>query len=70
MTEEAKNDCCCGGGKKALSAIFKVILGLAFLGLGAWAIISWKQDLLVLVKGGIGLFLLLAGVITLAIAKE
>jgi len=51
-------------------AVFKVILGLAFLALGAIALLRWWQQLLILAKGGIGLFLLLAGVITLAIAKE
>lgn len=53
-----------------LSVIFKVVLGLVFLGLGCIAIYSWRSDLLVVIKGCIGLFLVLAGVITLAIAKE
>jgi hypothetical protein len=56
--------------KKNSGMIFKVILGLAFLALGALALLRWWQELLLIVKGGIGLFLLLAGVITLAIAKE
>lgn len=56
--------------KKTASTFFKVILGLVFLGLGAWAILSWKADLITLIKGSIGLFLILAGIITLAIAKE
>ncbi|MCM8795299.1 MAG: hypothetical protein NC928_01195 [Candidatus Omnitrophica bacterium] len=56
--------------KQILSTVFKVILGLVFLGLGVWAIIAWWRDLLLVVKGCIGLFLLLAGVITLAIARE
>jgi hypothetical protein len=56
--------------KNALSAIFKVILGLVFLVLGIWAIVAWWCDLLILVKGCIGGFLILAGVITLAIAKD
>lgn len=55
---------------KALSMIFKVILGLAFLGLGVLAIIAWWQDLLVVVRGCIGGFLILTGIIFLAIAKE
>ncbi len=69
MAEEIKQECKCDS-KKTLSAIFKVILGLVFLGLGAWAIYAWRGDLIILIKGGIGLFLLLAGLITLAIAKE
>jgi hypothetical protein len=56
--------------KKNSGMIFKVILGLAFLALGVLALLRWWQELLLIVKGGIGLFLLLAGVITLAIAKE
>lgn len=57
-------------GKKIISTIFKVILGLVFLVLGVWTIITWRRDLLLVVKGCIGPFLILAGVITLAIAKE
>ena len=65
MAEEVKKQ-----GGKTFAMIFKVALGLVFFILGVLAIRAWWQDLLVLVKGGIGLFLLLAGVITLAIAKE
>lgn len=56
--------------KKILGTIFKVILGLAFLVLGVLAVIRWWSSLLLVIKGCIGLFLILAGVITLAIAKE
>lgn len=55
---------------KTLSTIFKVFLGLAFLALGALAIYVWWVDLKTVFKGCIGLFALLAGMITLAIAKE
>ncbi|MCX5697055.1 MAG: hypothetical protein NTU54_03655 [Candidatus Omnitrophica bacterium] len=71
MAEEVKQEekkCC--DVKKTMSTILKVLLGLVFLALGVLAIIRWWGDLLTLIKGGIGLFLLLAGVITLAIAKE
>lgn len=60
----------CSDPKKTLAILFKVILGLAFLVLGGLAILNFWGDLLVIIKGGIGLFLILAGVITLAIAKE
>lgn len=63
--EEKKTDV-----KQVLSTIFKVILGLVFLALGALAILHWWMHLKVVVLGCIGLFLILAGVITLAIAKE
>ncbi|MDI6606217.1 MAG: hypothetical protein QME65_03635 [Candidatus Omnitrophota bacterium] len=58
------------GAKKAVSTMLKVILGLAFLVLGVWAILAWWLDLLVVVRGCIGLFLLLAATIILVIAKE
>lgn len=58
------------GAKKIASTMLKVILGLAFLILGVWAILVWWPDLLVVVKGCIGLFLVLAATITLVIAKE
>jgi len=74
MAQE-ENKCCgtdktCCSPKKALSTLLKVVLGLAFLVLGGWAILNFWPDLLIMVKGCIGLFLILAGVITLAIAKE
>ncbi|PIQ90549.1 MAG: hypothetical protein COV71_03795 [Candidatus Omnitrophica bacterium CG11_big_fil_rev_8_21_14_0_20_41_12] len=75
MAQEEKK--CCGGTeekccdpKKSLSTLLKVILGLVFLVLGGLAILKWWGPLLLIVKGCIGLFLILAGVITLAIAKE
>lgn len=60
-----------GGVKmKNLAVSFKVILGIIFLILGGAAILKWWGPLLLIVKGCAGLFLVLAGVITLAIAKE
>jgi fatty acid desaturase len=56
--------------KKIPATLFKVVLGLIFLGLGAAAILQWWVSLLMVIQGCIGLFLILAGVITLAIAKE
>lgn len=55
---------------KMLSTIFKVILGLVFLVLGVLATIAWRGALLLVIKGCIGPLLLVAGAITLAIAKE
>ena len=66
MAEEAKKN----DSKKMLATLFKVVLGLIFLGLGAAAILKWWVSLLMVVQGCIGLFLILAGIITLAIAKE
>ncbi|MFA5004978.1 MAG: hypothetical protein WC561_02475 [Candidatus Omnitrophota bacterium] len=56
--------------KKALATLFKVVLGLVFLLLGGLAMIRWWSILIALIKGCIGPFFILAGVITLAIAKE
>jgi hypothetical protein len=55
---------------KVMSTVLKVILGLAFLALGVFATMRWWGNLFYVVKACIGPFLLLAGVITLAIAKE
>lgn len=70
MAEELKQEEQKADVKKTASTIFKVILGLAFLILGVLAIIKWIDALWTVVTGCIGLFLILAGIITLAIAKE
>lgn len=71
MAEELKQEeKKCTDGGKVLSTIFKVILGLAFLMLGCLAILRWWKLLFMIAKGCVGLFLILAGIITLAIAKE
>lgn len=70
MAEEVKQEEKKENFKSALSTIFKVILGLAFLALGAWFVYRGWGYLLALIKGCIGLFFILAGIITLAIAKE
>lgn len=56
--------------KRIISTILKVILGIVFLVLGALALYAWWKDLLIVVRGCIGLFLILAAIITFAIAKE
>lgn len=70
MAEEIKQEEKKTEGKKIFSTALKFILGLVFLLLGVVAIIKWIGALLLVVKGCIGLFLILAGIITLAIAKE
>jgi hypothetical protein len=45
-------------------------LGIAFIVLGVMAVAGWWASLVEVFKGCIGLFLILAGLITLAIAKE
>ena len=70
MAEELKQEEKKADAKNVLGTIFKVLLGLAFLALGLWAVIRWFDSLKIVFTGCIGLFLILAGVITLAIAKE
>jgi hypothetical protein len=70
MAEEAKTEAKNESGNKMMATLFKVILGLAFLAFGAWLVYKGWYYLWVLIKGSVGLFFILAGVITLAIAKE
>lgn len=70
MAEEVKQEEKKADVKKIVSTIFKVILGLVFFVLGIVAIIAWWTDLLLVIRGCIGLFLVLAAIITFAIAKE
>lgn len=58
------------GSKKAAATLLKVLLGVVFIVLGILAVVNWWGSLVELFKGCIGLFLILAGLITLAIAKE
>jgi len=70
MAEEVKQEEKKENAKRILSTIFKVILGLAFLALGAWLVYKGWVYLWYVIKGTVGLFFILAGIITLAIAKE
>ncbi len=70
MAEELKPEEKKAEGGNVAGALFKGALGLVFLALGVWALIALRSDLFVLIKGCIGPFLILAGIITLAIAKD
>lgn len=70
MAEEIKQEGKKPEGKNVLSTILKVILGLVLLVLGVWMVIIWLPELINIIKGGIGLFLILASLITFAIAKD
>ena len=48
----------------------KFVLGVVLIALGVAAVVIWWGELLNLIKGGIGLFLVLAGLITIAIARD
>lgn len=70
MAEEVKQEEKKAEAGKMTGTIVKVILGLALLALGVTSLLAWWPALLMVIKGCIGPILLLAGVITLAIAKE
>jgi uncharacterized membrane protein HdeD (DUF308 family) len=70
MADEVKQEEKKVEAKKIMATILKVVLGVLLLILGVLAIFRWWSSLLIMVKGCIGLFLILAGIITLAIAKE
>lgn len=57
-------------GSKVCKTVLKALLGVALLIVGLALVVAWKRELLTLIKGGLGLFFILAGAITLAIAKE
>ncbi|MDP2938560.1 MAG: hypothetical protein Q8O13_00535 [Candidatus Omnitrophota bacterium] len=65
-TQETKTD----SGKKILATALKVILGIVLIVLGLALVIRWWEALFTVIRGCLGLFLILAGLITLAIAKE
>ena len=57
---------CCACSKPSI----KVIIGLVLIIVGLAAAIKWWPSLLILVQGCIGLLLIAAGAIAIAIAKE
>jgi len=72
MTEEAndkkvdeKKSCC-----SCSKPNFKVIIGVVLIIIGLVLAIKWRFSLLILIRGCIGLFLIMAGAIAIAIAKE
>lgn len=62
--DEGKSSCICS------KPSVKVIIGVVLIIGGLAAVISWWPNLLALLKGCIGLFLIMAGAIAIAIAKE
>lgn len=69
MAEETKLEKISQANKVA-PMLLKLLLGFVFLILGVWAIIVWRRDLISVLKGCIGLFLVLVGFVTLSIAKD
>lgn len=50
--------------------ILKVLVGIVLIALGAWTIYLWWGELLTLIRGGIGLVLILAGLIAFALVAD
>jgi len=72
MAEELKQEEKKADGTNMMSTIFKVVLGLVFLVLAVYLLAGrgWWQDTWLVIKGCLGPFLVLAAIITFAIAKE
>ena len=62
MAEEKKSN--------VFKMIIKVIVGIILIALGVVSICYWWSDLLILVRGVIGIVLVLAGLIFFAITKD
>ncbi len=67
IKQEEKKETC-----KLMPTLFKVVLGIVFLVLAGYLLIGrlWWHHTWLVIKGCAGPFLVLAGIITLAIAKE
>jgi hypothetical protein len=50
--------------------ILKALIGLILVGLGVWTIYLWWADLLVLIRGGVSLVLIMAGLIAFALVAD
>jgi hypothetical protein len=67
MVEENK-ECC--KSSKAMSVIVKMLLGAALIFIGVSLGIRWLEPLKILVKACLGPFIILVGLVFIAIAKE
>ena len=50
--------------------IFKIVLGLGLLILGLLAVVVWWSSVLRVIQGCLGIFLILAGAVAIAVARE
>ncbi|MFH1621729.1 MAG: hypothetical protein ABIA97_01210 [Candidatus Omnitrophota bacterium] len=69
MAEEEKKESCCSASKGA-GAIGKILIGVILMVLGAYLCYRWLIPLKILVKACLGPFLILVGLVFIAIAKE
>jgi len=56
--------------KVPLKTIIKLIVGIALLSLGAWLVWLWRMEVWTLIKGLLGIMIMLGAIILLAIAKD
>jgi hypothetical protein len=66
--EEKKESCCCGG--KGMATVTKVLVGLVLIVLGVFLCMRWLLALQMVIRACIGPFLILVGLVFIAIAKE
>ncbi|MBI5399515.1 hypothetical protein HZB07_02715 [Candidatus Saganbacteria bacterium] len=53
-----------------MGKIIKILAGVVLVALGAGTIYLWWGELLLLIKGSIGLLLILAGLVAFALAMD
>jgi hypothetical protein len=65
---EASQEAC--KSSNALKTLAKIVVGVALIVAGLYLGWSWKGELIALIKGCLGPFLILVGLVFVAIAKE
>ena len=68
MAEEGKKEAC--SAMTGLKTIGKILVGVILILLGILLCLRWRLALLMLIKGCLGPFLILVGLVFIAIAKE
>ena len=53
-----------------ISKVIKSIVGIALIALGIWTIVIWRGDVMALIRGGYGPFLILCGLISFALIAD
>lgn len=67
MAEEAKKECACG---LNFNSLLKLVLGILVVLLGVFLTVRFFAILKLIIAGCIGPFLILVGLVIIAIAKE
>ena len=57
-------------GAEIFKTAIKIVVGIILITIGIWAVIGWWKPLWTVFKGGIGILLILAGVVTIVIARD